>query len=69
MTTVVKQDEGLQPEFASVEERNHEFFLTMQKRRKALEAVENAQAEVGKLNDEILERFGLDLHDCDDFKG
>lgn len=69
MTTIVEQDEGLQPEFASAEERNHEFFLIMQKRRKAIEAVENVQAEVDKINDEILERFGFDYHNCDYFKG
>ena len=56
MTTI---DKGLQPEFASVEERNHEFFLAVQRRDKAVEVVRDAQAEVDKINDEILERFGF----------
>ena len=44
------------------EEFCREFFIVMQKRRKAMEAVEDAQAEVDKINDEVLERFGSSYH-------
>ena len=59
MTDIIEQDEELQPGFASVEERNHEFFLARKRRNEAVEAAKEAQAEVDKINDEIRERFGF----------